>query len=219
VLEHYLVETHELGAELSMSTTRMAADAELDALAEAARDTSPQRLDEPYRRALVGVYARLAETARRLGHRVLRPPSTGAEPYADSTAFLDDLDLLDVALCRGNCARIACGVSAACATRFASRSIRAARLRQHSGTRAVFFEIRGAGVARARGIDEAARPSCRSASLRRRAHCARRPHGELVESELQILHRGRGAASARLRARPASSRRRAAPATCSRSPC
>ncbi len=110
VLEHYLAETHELGAELSLSTAQIAADDELAALADAARDTSPHRLDEPYRRALVGIYARLAETARRLGHRVLRPPSTsGAEPYGDSGGYLRDLDLLDAALRRANCARIARG--------------------------------------------------------------------------------------------------------------
>lgn len=42
-------------------------------LASRSPDASPHRADEPYRRALTGIYARLAATARVLGqHEALR---------------------------------------------------------------------------------------------------------------------------------------------------
>ena len=52
------------GAELSISARLAAVTPELQALADAAHDASPQRADEPYRQALTGVYARLAATYR-----------------------------------------------------------------------------------------------------------------------------------------------------------
>ena len=67
VFDFYLDEVHALGAELSISTLMVDASADLLALAEASPDNSNHRADEPYRRALIGVYARLAATARALG--------------------------------------------------------------------------------------------------------------------------------------------------------
>src|SRR5262249_1059191 len=60
VLTHYLDELHALGAELAISATIVEASQELKQLAEASGDNSPHRLDEPYRRAITGIYARLA---------------------------------------------------------------------------------------------------------------------------------------------------------------
>jgi phosphoenolpyruvate carboxylase len=61
---------HALGAELPLSTLMVDASPELLALAEASPDHSEHRADEPYRRALIGIYARLAATTARLtGHR------------------------------------------------------------------------------------------------------------------------------------------------------
>ena len=65
-LAHYLAEVHGLGAELSLSTRLVTPSAELLALAAAAHDGNPHRQDEPYRQALVGIYARLAATAHAL---------------------------------------------------------------------------------------------------------------------------------------------------------
>jgi phosphoenolpyruvate carboxylase len=62
VLRHYLTRCTQLGAELSISQMLAPVSAEMQALAERSPDHSAHREDEPYRRALVGVYARLAAT-------------------------------------------------------------------------------------------------------------------------------------------------------------
>jgi phosphoenolpyruvate carboxylase len=71
----YLLEQlHQLGAELSTTTSLIEVpDVELMRLAEQSPDRSPHRLDEPYRRAIAGFYARLAATALRA-----RPPRSAA---------------------------------------------------------------------------------------------------------------------------------------------
>ena len=62
---HYLDEIHRLGAELSLSTRLVTPSPELLALAEAAHDTNPHRNDEPYRQALIGIYAPRRRDRRR----------------------------------------------------------------------------------------------------------------------------------------------------------
>ncbi|MEM5401246.1 phosphoenolpyruvate carboxylase [Paraburkholderia unamae] len=102
ILQHYLDEVHRLGAELSVSNLLAGASEELQALAEASPDQSPHRVDEPYRRALIGVYTRLAASARvRLGEGVVAVRSAGrnaapvrAKPYADADEFSRDLHIL-----------------------------------------------------------------------------------------------------------------------------
>jgi phosphoenolpyruvate carboxylase len=90
--EHYLDEVHRLGAELSLSTRLVTPSPALLALAAAAGDRNPHRQDEPYRQALVGVYGRLAATARDLaGHMAARPVQADAAPYAGVAEFLADL--------------------------------------------------------------------------------------------------------------------------------
>ena len=84
LFEHYLQEVHALGAELSITTLLIAVDPQLLALAERSGDDSPHRRDEPYRRALVGVYARLAATAQRLTGQNLARRSTVAAPAYDA---------------------------------------------------------------------------------------------------------------------------------------
>ncbi|MEW5864713.1 MAG: phosphoenolpyruvate carboxylase [Pseudomonadota bacterium] len=98
-LAHYGAQVHQLGRELSLSTRIRAAPAEILALAEASGDRSPYRRDEPYRRALSGIYARLAATARALAGAQLDPPPLGERaPYADADEFLAELDAIDRAL-------------------------------------------------------------------------------------------------------------------------
>ena len=83
VFEYYLEQLHELGAELSLTTLVTGVSAELNALAERSPDTSPHRRDEPYRRALTGLYARIAATARDLDqHEAMRHAVGDAPPYA-----------------------------------------------------------------------------------------------------------------------------------------
>ncbi|MGH6640959.1 MAG: phosphoenolpyruvate carboxylase, partial [Polaromonas sp.] len=65
-LRHYLTEVHFLGGELSLSAMLVDFSPEMRLLAESSPDTSEHRKDEPYRRALTGVYARLAATLKEL---------------------------------------------------------------------------------------------------------------------------------------------------------
>ena len=98
IFEHYLEEVHALGAELSVSNLLAGSSDALKALAAASPDQSPHRVDEPYRRALIGVYARLAATARTLLDEGLVHTRSGvnrdAAPYADAQAFAHDLTVL-----------------------------------------------------------------------------------------------------------------------------
>ncbi len=94
-LNHYLDEIHELGGELPLSDLLVKVTPELLALAEHSTDHSPQRADEPYRRALSGIYARLAATARSLDQvEPVRHEIGHAEPYATPDALRADLKVL-----------------------------------------------------------------------------------------------------------------------------
>ena len=99
ILDFYLDEVHQLGAELSISTLMVRASEPLQALAGASPDASPHRSDEPYRRALIGIYARLAATARALGAtNILRKEVGHAAPYADASEFGADLAVINASL-------------------------------------------------------------------------------------------------------------------------
>jgi phosphoenolpyruvate carboxylase len=91
-LTHYLNELHALGAELSLSGTLVAVSEGLAQLAHASGDNSEQRKDEPYRRALVGLYSRLAATHEKLfGTPPVKPASTRLPAYEHAQALEDDL--------------------------------------------------------------------------------------------------------------------------------
>jgi len=110
IFEHYLEQVHKLGAELSVSNLLTGASEALKELAAASPDQSPHRVDEPYRRALIGVYARLAATVReRLGEGVIttRGAHLDARPYDDATAFAQDLHVLIDSLARHHGAALA----------------------------------------------------------------------------------------------------------------
>jgi phosphoenolpyruvate carboxylase len=95
VLGDYLEQVHALGADLSISTELAAVTPAVRQLAEAADDHAPARRDEPYRRALTGIYARLAATMTAItGSQPRRPPSVEAEPYLAPEAFREDLRCL-----------------------------------------------------------------------------------------------------------------------------
>jgi phosphoenolpyruvate carboxylase len=91
-----LEQLHQLGAELSTTTSLISVpDVELMRLAEQSPDRSPHRLDEPYRRAIAGFYARLAATALRLDQlEAPRHAVAESEPYANAAEFAADLDVL-----------------------------------------------------------------------------------------------------------------------------
>ena len=84
-LDFYMGEVHQIGRRLSLTERLVGMDDELAALAEASPDRVASRADEPYRRALIGIYARLAATSQELGHAIRqRRPVAPAVPYAES---------------------------------------------------------------------------------------------------------------------------------------
>ena len=92
VLGYYLDAVHALGAELSISTEHVEVSEALLKLAEASHDEARSRADEPYRRAITGVYARLSATHEKLtGKAPPRPAAIAADPYANPTEFRDEL--------------------------------------------------------------------------------------------------------------------------------
>ncbi len=105
---HYLEEVHRLGGELSLSTRLVKPTDALHALAQKAHDTNPHRQDEPYRQALIGVYARLAATARDLaGYVPPRAPHGELPPYASPEEILADLATIAASLGTHGAARLA----------------------------------------------------------------------------------------------------------------
>ncbi|WP_333573734.1 phosphoenolpyruvate carboxylase [Sphingomonas sp.] len=92
VLDHYLEAVHALGAELSISTEHTQVPEAVLKLAEASGDTGKSRSDEPYRRALTGIYARLSATYEQLvGKKPGRPSPIAGAPYRHPAAFREDL--------------------------------------------------------------------------------------------------------------------------------
>ena len=96
---HYLDEVHALGMELSLSTRLVKPTEALLVLAASAHDANPHRRDEPYRQALVGVYARLAATATALAaYTPPRTPQVEMPAYATPAEFAADLDTIAASL-------------------------------------------------------------------------------------------------------------------------
>jgi phosphoenolpyruvate carboxylase len=98
-LRFYLTQIHELGSELSMSQSLAPANKEMQELAQRSPDHNSHRQDEPYRRALIGVYARLAATLHQLtGTQALRHAVTPQSPYSNAQEFLADLRVMEASL-------------------------------------------------------------------------------------------------------------------------
>ena len=199
-LSHYLEETHALGRELSLSLQRVDISPALKRLVDAAEDASDQRRDEPYRRALIGVYARLAATSLAFGQRdPIRRPLAAAKPYPSSEAFVQDLDTIIESLRTHGSARVVYGRlmrlrHAAQAFGFHLASV---DLRQHSGVHeTVVAEL----AARAGATPEYARlgEEEKIAFLLGELGTARllrspfMPYGELAAKELAILDAAQG---------------------------
>ncbi len=110
VLEHYLAEVNGLGRELGLSGRLAHVPQEVSALAERSGDPSPHRQDEPYRRALTGIYARLAATAQTLAQYTASPPPLNqASAYASAEEFSAEIALIASALKTQGAARLAGG--------------------------------------------------------------------------------------------------------------
>ena len=103
VLRYYLTEVHELGAELSISASLAPVTLEMQALAAASPDRNSHREDEPYRRALIGMYARLAATLEQFtGTEALRHAVAPQQPYRRADEFLHDLQVIAASLAAHN---------------------------------------------------------------------------------------------------------------------
>ena len=109
-LDHYLTEIHDLGGELPLSELLLGTSPELEELAKRSPDHSPHRADEPFRRALTGIYARLAATLRTLDqHEALRNAVGKGDPYRNSEELLADLEVLSKSLKAYGAGRLAAG--------------------------------------------------------------------------------------------------------------
>jgi phosphoenolpyruvate carboxylase len=98
-LRHYLTEVHYLGGELSQSAMLVGVTPAMRALADISPDASEHRLDEPYRRALTGIYSRLAAALKELtGGDAARHAIAPQNPYAKSEEFLADLRVIEQSL-------------------------------------------------------------------------------------------------------------------------
>ncbi|MDQ6837291.1 MAG: phosphoenolpyruvate carboxylase [Actinomycetota bacterium] len=89
VLTRHLDALRRLAIDLSMSADLVAVTDEVDTLAEQSGDESPLRTREPYRRAVNGMYARVAATAR-----VAVGTVPGAEPRVDRPPYARPEDLI-----------------------------------------------------------------------------------------------------------------------------
>ncbi|AEG93972.1 phosphoenolpyruvate carboxylase [Ramlibacter tataouinensis] len=91
-LRHYLTEVHWLGAELSHSAMLVDVTPAMRRLADSSPDVNEHRMDEPYRRALAAMYARLAATLKLFtGGEAARHALAPQNPYPAAADFLADL--------------------------------------------------------------------------------------------------------------------------------
>ncbi len=216
VIGHYLDTVHALGAELSISSHRAAVSDTVEALADASGDAASSRRDEPFRRALSGIYARLAATHLALsGKPAPRPGRLHGEPYADPAAFRADL----VTIARGLAATAGAGGGALASSGALARLIRAVDifgfhlatldLRQNSAVheRVVAELLKVAGVEDDYlSLDEAARVALLRAELANARPLTSRfqPYSDETASELAIVeaaaaaHRRFGTAAIRV---------------------
>jgi phosphoenolpyruvate carboxylase len=109
-LRFYLEELHLLGGELSLDDRMVGVSDAVRTLAESSPDRSAERRHEPYRRAIVGIYARLAATAWELDR--LEPPYAAVAParaYGGAAELRADLDALYASLLANGSASLAQG--------------------------------------------------------------------------------------------------------------
>ncbi|HEX4858185.1 MAG TPA: phosphoenolpyruvate carboxylase, partial [Usitatibacteraceae bacterium] len=193
--EHYLFEVHRLGAELSMSSRLVRPSGALLELAGASGDASLHRQDEPYRQALIGIYARLAATLHALtGAEPVRKPEVSLAPYRHPREFRADLDTIAASLATHAAAPLAAGRLDP--LRYAVDAfgfhLAAIDLRQNSDVHEVVVAelfARAAVHPDYLGLDEASRVALLAAELAnpRALFVAAQSYGETTLSELAIF--------------------------------
>ncbi len=103
ILRHYLRQLHALERELSFSDRLTQVSVDLVELANRGQNDVPNRVDEPYRRAVHGIRGRVAATAiSRLGHSVVEGDWSDHEPYPNVAEMRADLDIVEASLRRSN---------------------------------------------------------------------------------------------------------------------
>lgn len=99
VIDYYLGEIHALGAELSLTDSLTSTSDALKSLTARDDQVSVHQSDEPYRRALITCYARMAATRRKLlGSGPARPARFTADAYETAQEFAADLDIISCSL-------------------------------------------------------------------------------------------------------------------------
>ncbi|MFO1162549.1 MAG: phosphoenolpyruvate carboxylase [Reyranellaceae bacterium] len=210
-MRFYFEELHRLGSELSLDGRTVRVSDGLAALAASSPDRSPERKDEPYRRALIGIYARLAATAWTLDRLEPTYPAVGEAPAYDSAAaFKADIDTVFDSLAKNGSLPLARGRLRALrrAIDVFGFHLAALDLRQnadvHERVMAELVEAASAGAAvDYRTLDEAARVALLTAEMANPRPLAAPHHdyGEETAGELAMLavtadaHRRYGRAS------------------------
>lgn len=114
LLADYLEQLNAIGAELSLSSELASVSESLAELAQRGADPNPARADEPYRRAITGMYARLAATYFSIaGRPPPRPASVEAPAYPDAASLRADLQILEDSLKSSSQVRLNGGASLA----------------------------------------------------------------------------------------------------------
>jgi phosphoenolpyruvate carboxylase len=194
-LDFFLSEVHTLGSELSQARRLTKVSSSLEELASRSPDKSAHREDEPYRRALTGIYARLAATARGFGHdHVARAALGEATPYASCAEFIADLDVIAESLKTHRARRVARGRlrDLRRAAEVFGFHLCALDLRQHAGIHeqvvAELFE-RGANRAGYAGLAEDGRRLwlLTELALPRPLRSPHLDYSELARSELSVF--------------------------------
>ena len=195
ILTHYLEEVGHLYKELALSARIHAAPREIEALAAASKENSVYRRDEPYRRAISGIYARLAGAAETLaGVKATPPPTVEQTPYESPEQFSQDMQTIAASLGKQGAGRLARGRLAALQRKVSLFGFHLASidLRQSSGEheRTVGELLARASVeADYTGLDERRRVALLTRELAslRPLRIPNERYSEFVENELAIL--------------------------------
>ncbi|MBY0318557.1 MAG: phosphoenolpyruvate carboxylase [Reyranella sp.] len=207
-MRFYLEELHQLGGELSLDGRIVRVSDGLRALAGSSPDHAVERQDEPYRRAIVGIYARLAATAWSLDKlEAPHPPVAEMPPYGSVTEFKVDLDTIFASLAENGSAALARGRLRALrrAVDVFGFHLASLDIRQNSDVheRVMAELVEAAGLGDYRALDEAGRIALLTRELANMRPLSS-PHlayGEETTGELAMLnvvadaHRRYGAAS------------------------
>jgi phosphoenolpyruvate carboxylase len=193
-MRFHLEELHRLGGELSLDGRLVGVSDELRALAEGSPDRAVERRDEPYRRAIVGIYARLAATAWALDRvEPPHPPVAEAPPYAAAAELRADLDTIYDSLSENGSPALARGRLLALrrAVDVFGFHLASLDLRQNSDVheRVVAELVAAAGLGDYRAMDEAGRVALLTGELgnMRPLSSPHLSYGEETAAELAML--------------------------------